>query len=188
MAVARDARTATASSSAVSQDDLIPEEYQRYFRTLVLQTQSRDATAFSMFMHIRIVSEICKKLNIPCIHGVRISNRHLVGNQLVSVSDIVDKLGHRKPGTFNNHRGYVHIARLCLDHLETYGHDLSEDRFMKQVKQLLETPLEKAASELTPTRYGNMKDFNSYIKAIARRHGIKRKQADGKEGISSESE
>ena len=103
MAVVRDAQNVMASSSALPlDDDLIPEEHRRYFWELVPQTQSRD-TAFSTFMHVQIVAEICLQLNIPCIHGVCISHHHLVGNLLVSVSDIVDKLGHHKPRTFNNH-------------------------------------------------------------------------------------
>jgi hypothetical protein len=185
IAVARDAQKAIALSSAVSQDDnFIPEEYQAYFRTLVLQKQNRDDTAFSMFMHIHIVTEICNKLGIPCVPGQKITDQHLVGSRRLCISDIVQKLGHQKPGTFNNHRGCVHLARLCLDSLEAYGAEALETKLMRQVRELLDTPLSDAV-KLKASRYGNMKDFNNNIKLIACQLGIKRKQADG---VSSESE
>ena len=52
MTLARRTRNAMASALASSQDDdIFPEEYQRYFQTLVVQRQNRDTT-FSMFMHV----------------------------------------------------------------------------------------------------------------------------------------
>lgn len=186
MTLARGTGNAMASASASSQDDdIFPEEYQRYFQTLVVQRQNRDTT-FSMFMHVRIVTEICTKLGIPCMHGVRIDERHMVGDRFLCVSDIIEKLGHRKPGTFGNHRGWVQLARHCLEHLEAYGCGDSEKKFMQQAKELLRTPLD-AAHTLKPSRYGNMKEFNNHVKVIAHRVGIKRKKADTKD-FSSESE
>ena len=189
MAVANDAPKAIASSSAISQDNnLIPEEYKAYFRTLVLQKQNRDDTAFSVFMHIHIVTEIvteiCNKLGIPCVPGQRITDQHLVGGRCLCVSDIVQRLGHRKPRTFNNHHGCMHLACLCLDSLEVYGAEVLETKLMQQARELLDTPLSDAV-KLKASRYGNMKDFNNKIKLIARRLGIKCKQADAG---SSESE
>ena len=185
MAIANGAPKAIASSSAISQDDnLIPEEYEVYFWTLVLQKQNRDDTMFSMFMHIHIVTEICNKLGIPCVPGQQITDQHLVGGQCLCVLDIVQRLGHRKPRTFNNHRGCMHLAHLCLDSLEVYGAKVLETKLMQQARELLDMPLSDAV-KLKASRYGNMKDFNNKIKLIARRLGIKHKQADAG---SSESE
>ncbi|KAF8344836.1 hypothetical protein F5887DRAFT_1075024 [Amanita rubescens] len=176
--VARDTQNAVASWSAASQDnDLIPEEYQRYLRTLVLGAQN-SGTAFSMFMYVRIVTEICKGLGIPCITGVRITERYLVGDRYLCVSDVIEKLGHRKPGTFANYRGIVNLTRLCLEHLETWDGDKgSENKFIELANELLRTPLD-AANGLNPRRYGMMKYFNENVKRIAQQCKIKGKQAD----------
>lgn len=139
MAIGRDAQDAMALLSAVSQqdNDLLPEEYKRYFWTLILQKQNRDMM-FSMFMHVQIVTEICEKLGIPCITSVHINEWHPVGNQFLCISDIIERLRHWKPGTFNNHCGWVHLACLCLECLEGYGHKESEKKFMQQVNDLLQ--------------------------------------------------
>ena len=50
MALARGTGNAMVSASS-QDDDIFPEEYQRYFQTLVVQRQNRD-TMFSMFMHV----------------------------------------------------------------------------------------------------------------------------------------
>ena len=122
MAVAKDAQKAIALLSAISQDDgPIPEEYRVHFQTFVLQKQKRDDTMLSMFLHIRIVTEICNKLSIPCVPGQRITDQRQVGGQCLCVLDAVQKLGHWKPGASNNHCGCVHLACLCLDSLEVYG-------------------------------------------------------------------
>ena len=166
------------SSTAAQYDDLIPEQYQRYFRTLVLGPQSKGTTAFSTVMHVHIVTEICNELGIPCITGVRVAERYLVGDRYLSVSDVVEKLGHWKPGTFGNYRGSVNSARLCLEHLEIYSDDKdSEKKFIRQANELLRTPLDTATT-LNPGRYGTVKDFTDNVKRIALLCGIKGKQAD----------
>ena len=126
-------------------------------------------------MHVRIVTEICEKLGIPCVTGVDIEDPHRVGNQNICVADIIRALGHRKPKTFGNHHGWVHAASVCLSYLETHGHDDEcDERFVQQARELLHTPLRDAAG-LERYRYGNMKDFMDSVKAITRRRGIGRR-------------
>ena len=124
-----------------------------------------------MIMHVRIITEICEKLGIPCVTGVDLEEPHRVGNQVICIADIIRALGHWKPKTFGNHHGWVHAAGICLAFLETYGHDECDQMFLQQAKELLHTSLHDAAA-LEPNRYGNMKEFNETVKAITRRRGI----------------
>lgn len=154
------------------QEDLIPLEYRRYFHTLVERNETGN-TAFAMFMRVRIVTDICDKLGIPCRIGVDINRQFPVDNRQVSVADIIRGLGHRQPNTFKNYRGWVNMADVCLSNLETIDHeDPMLKTFLSQAGELLRTPLSDAG-DLAPARYGNIADFNAVVKRLVARYHIR---------------
>jgi hypothetical protein len=153
------------------QEDLIPQEYRSYFHRLVEGNENGN-TAFAMFMRVRIVTEICEKLGIPCRTGVDINRQFPVGDRRVSVADIIRALGHRQPNTFKNYRGWVNLARACLSNLESMDlDDPSVKRFLSRARELLRTPLGNAVV-LEPARYGKISDFNILVKSLAVRYNL----------------
>ena len=165
-------------SSNVSRE-LIPPEFRAYFQKLTQlpQGKGQNTTVFCSIMFVRMITEICHQLGIPCIVGVAPDRKMQVGNQFISVGDIVEEFKvpagdgtdrpYRTLRTFQNYRGWVNNASTLLSQMETEGNPYSplERRFLKSAQDLLRKPLHEAIS-LHPSEYGTLVDFNSVVNKL----------------------
>jgi hypothetical protein len=153
------------------------EQYQVHFQKLVLKKKGDDESAFAMVMFVRIVSEICEQLWIPCRRGVVVHIKGTVGdgNARISIADVVEGFKHgskpyRSPNTFGNYCTTKLNAEALLDHLETECPE-SEGRYVTRAKELLRTPLTNAMN-LIAGRYGKIKDFEHKVKTLMIRYEL----------------
>jgi hypothetical protein len=136
---------ASRTSSSESSQELIPSEFQTYIQMLSLLPSGQGKhTAFTGFMYVRMVTEICNRLGIPCMAGVSIDEKRQVGNQNLCVRDIVQELKvdgrpFKSIGTYQNYRGWMNNASRLLSCMETEGHKDSptECHFLKRTRDLL---------------------------------------------------
>jgi hypothetical protein len=152
------------------------QQNQPHFQKLVLKKTGDSESAFAMFMFVRIVTEVCEALHIPCGRGVAVHVRYPVGDGTarIGIADIVEgfKDGskvYRSPNTFGNYRTMVVNAEALLNHMESEGRDHSprEIRYLRRARQLLQTPLHEAV-QLDASRYGKIKEFADEVKTLTR--------------------
>ena len=148
------------------------QEYHTYFQNLVLRKNGENESAFALFMFVRIVTEVCMALGIPCGRRIALFTKFQVGNEQICIADIVEgfKDGmtpYRSPNTFKNYRGLKLNAEALLEHMEREGFVTSprERRYINQAKELLLTPLDGAV-RLGASRYGKIKTFDLQVKEM----------------------
>ncbi|KAF8328279.1 hypothetical protein F5887DRAFT_1083261 [Amanita rubescens] len=170
-----DVGTTTTSDNQILQRLL--EQYQIHFQRLVLKKTGDDESAFAMVMFVRIVSEICDELHIPCRRGIAVHVKHAAGhgNGRISIADVVEGFKHgskpyRSPYTFGNYRTIKLNAEALLDYMENECKE-PDNRYVERARQLLETPLTDAV-KLNAGRYGKIKDFELKVKALSIKHEL----------------
>ena len=164
-------------------------QYQIHFQKLVLKKTGDDESAFAMVMFVRIISEICNELGIPCRRGVavHVKNAATNGNGRISIADVVEGFKHgskpyRSPYTFGNYRTIKLMAEVLLDHMESECEcGLNTDnRYVTRTKELLQTPLNDAL-QLHAARYGKIKDFEFKVKDLSVKHQLVTPKEEPKE-------
>jgi hypothetical protein len=157
------------------------QQYQVHFQKLVLKKSGddEDENTFGLVMFVRIVSEICNELHIPCRRGisVHVKNAARNGNGRISIADVVEGFKHglkpyRSPYTFRNYCTIKLNAETLLDHMETECEcEMPKTRFMTRAKELLQTTFNDAI-KLTASRYGKIKDFELTVKELSVKHQL----------------
>jgi hypothetical protein len=125
-------------------------------------------------MFVRIVTDVCTALGIPCGRRVAIFTKFQAGNEQICIADIVEAFKdgatpYRSPNTFKNYRGLKLNAEALLAYMErermvTSPRDI---RYINRAKELLLTPLDEAV-RLTASWYGKIKNFEHEVKEMER--------------------
>ncbi|KAF8328648.1 hypothetical protein F5887DRAFT_1082973 [Amanita rubescens] len=164
---------ATTSTAPAIVKDLV-QQYHDLFQKLVLRKNGENESAFALFMFVRIVTDVCAALGIPCGRRVAIFTKFQAGNEQICIADVVEAFkdgttAYRSPNTFKNYRGLKLNAEALLEYMEREGMVTSprDIRYITRARQLLSTPLEEAA-HLVASWYGKIKNFDQEVKQMAR--------------------
>ncbi|KAF8333273.1 hypothetical protein F5887DRAFT_922101 [Amanita rubescens] len=164
---------ATVSTTSAIVGSLV-QQYYDHFQKLVLRKNGENESAFALFMFVRIVTEVCTALGIPCGCRVAIFTKFQAGNEQICIADIVEAFKdgttpYRSPNTFKNYRGLKLNAAALLEYMERERMVTSpwDIRYINRAKELLLTPLDEAV-RLTASWYGKIKNFEYEVKEMAR--------------------